>query len=94
MTPQLYTFSKNIRTFFGQHHAVIFATAIGLLLSLAIFSLYEVLVLPTSEPTTQSSVVDKFDQKTIDKIKTLHDSSNGTSSVTLPSPRPNPFVEP
>lgn len=93
MTPQVYMLLKNIRSFLGLHHAVIFVSIIGLLLPYAAYSLYDVIASPPSVTNTPTSAIDEFDQDTINKIKSLRDSSSGDTSVTLPSPRPNPFVE-
>lgn len=93
MTPQIYTFSKSIREFFSLHHAVIFVMAAGLLLSAAAYSLYETLVAQPPSTNTPTNTIGTFDQATVDKIKTLKDSGTQKTSVTLPSPRPNPFTE-
>ncbi|USN96797.1 MAG: hypothetical protein H6797_01170 [Candidatus Nomurabacteria bacterium] len=93
MTPQLYTLTKAIRTFFVQHHTVIVVSAIGLLLSYATFTLYQI-TLGQPEPTNvPTSTIDKFDEDTVNKIKALRDSGNDKTTLKLPSPRPNPFVE-
>lgn len=92
MTPQLYTITKGLRSFLGLHHLVIFISIVGLLLSYAAYSLYEVIASPP-EADVPSSTIDVFDQETINKIKKLQDSSTGSTTVTLPYPRSNPFVE-
>jgi len=93
MSPQIYRFFKNARSFFGLHHTVIFITIVGLLLSLTVYSLYEVIIAPPEVSNTTNDQIDRFDKNTIGKIKDLRDSNTGDTSVTLPSTRPNPFVE-
>jgi hypothetical protein len=92
MTPQLYRFVDSTRVFFGRHHPVIFFAALGLGLAAAVFALYQVLMI-TATPPVATGTITGFDEKTVQKIKQLHDSSNTNTTITLPSPRPNPFVE-
>lgn len=93
MTPQLYLFTKSIRSFFAHHHLVMFVAAVGLLLSYAAYSLYEVVITPAVSDVPRSQI-DVFDEDTIKKINTLQDSGSLLGAeLTLPSPRPNPFVE-
>lgn len=93
MTPQLFSFVNSVRRFFGRHHPVVFISVISLLMAIAIFLLYQVFASTNSPQPENSSTISDFDQKTIDKIKTLHDSSSADTTITLPSPRSNPFVE-
>lgn len=93
MTQQLYAALAAIRTFLGRHHPVLFISTLCLLLAIAVFSLYEVLTLTASDPIKATSTVSGFDEKTVQKIKGLHDSTDTDDSVNLPSSRPNPFVE-
>lgn len=93
MTPQLYSIAAIVRRFFGRHHPIIFILIIGILFAIAIFTLYQIFILAATPTTNGSNTIGSFDQATIDKIKQLHDSSNANTTITLPSPRPNPFVE-
>lgn len=83
-----------LKHFMSKHHFVVFITVGGLLLALAVYALYDVLVnagqMVTDTPTSSTT---QFDQKTIDRIKNLHDSNDRSDSLTFPSPRANPFVE-
>jgi hypothetical protein len=90
MTPQLYQLVGSARVFFGRHHPVIFFAILGLSLAAAVFTLYQVLPATSSGVT---STITGFDEATVQKIKQLHDSGTTNTTITLPSPRPNPFVE-
>lgn len=92
MTPKVFMFTGKIRTFFGRHHPIVFIAVTGLLLAVALLALYGVLT-STDASTTTSSSIGGFDEKTADKIKALRASDSGNATITLPSPRPNPFVE-
>lgn len=93
MTPQLYLFLKSIRSFFAHHHLVMFVAVVGLLLSYAAYSLYDVVINPEL-PEAPKSQIDVFDEDTIKKINELQDNGSLTGTdLVLPSPRPNPFVE-
>ena len=94
MSPQLYMYGKKISRFFEKHHPVIFISILTLLLGAAIYSLDQVLVASSdTSDMTNSSTVSDFDQKTIDKIKQLHISSDGGEQLIFPSERANPFAE-
>lgn len=94
MTPQIYIAIANVRNILKKHHAFMFVVFIGLLLVFAVFSLYQVLSTSLVDSASANSTIDEFDQKTVDKIKNLHDSSDQTeSSLVFPQPRPNPFDE-
>ena len=93
MTPQLYSVAASVRRFFGRHHPIIFILIISLLFAVAIFTLYQIFIIAATPTTNGSDTIGGFDQTTINKIKELHDSSNADTTITLPSPRPNPFVE-
>ncbi len=93
MTPQIYSLVASVRRFFGRHHAIIFIVIVSLLFAVAIFTLYQIFIIAATPTTNGNSTIGGFNQKTIDQIKELHDSSNANTTITLPSPRPNPFVE-
>jgi hypothetical protein len=94
MTPQVYLFVTSAKRFFKHHHPVIFISFIGILLAAAVAMLYWVLVIGFSNEGTNVTNIGSFDQKTVDKIKNLHNSSDPNGSpLVLPSPRSNPFVE-
>lgn len=94
MTPQLYLAVAKSRDFLKHHHPVIFISALGLLLAFSIFSLYEVLSITFLDPTSLQSAIQPFDKKTVTKIEQLHVANDSDEdSLTLPSPRVNPFVE-
>jgi len=93
MTPQLYSIGQQVQKFFVKHHSVVFIAFISLFTAISIYVAYQVVQTvfePTAPPT---STINGFDQKTIEKIKTLNDSNSGSVSIQLPSPRPNPFAE-
>jgi hypothetical protein len=93
MNADFYLVSKKITVFIRKHHAVIFITPLCIFLSIAIYFLYLVIQTTLTPSIAPASTIGSFDQKTIDKIKNLHDSTNSPTTVALPSPRPNPFVE-
>lgn len=85
---------RPLRLFFAKHHAVLFLSCIFLLLALAVYLLYAAIIEANNTVTTNNiETVGKFDQATIDKIKTLHASGDPSDQLTFPSPRSNPFSE-
>lgn len=82
-----------LKSFLAKHHPVLFISLITLLLAAAVYTLYDVVANATAPVEDATSTIVKFDQKTIDKIKELHDSSDTVEKLDLPSPRSNPFVE-
>jgi hypothetical protein len=93
MTVELYRLQKQLLAFLGRYHAVMFIASVSLILAYATFLLYQVVQTTSVQPDITKSSIAGFNQKTIDKIKNLHDSSATSSTVTLPSPRSNPFSE-
>lgn len=93
MNNQLAPILNPLKKIISDHHAFIFIVMTCLLLALAIYSLYDVLTLSTSTTTNVTSTIGNFDQKTIEKIKSLHDSNDAPSTLVFPKPRSNPFVE-
>lgn len=94
MTPQFYLFLDGFKKFIGRHHPVIFITSICLALAACVGLLYWVLVLTGVDESTTASTITSFDKETIERIKNLNISTNSAeATITLPSPRPNPFVE-
>lgn len=94
MNSQLSTFFEPVQKIFSKHHFIIFAVISSVALGAAVYSLYDAIQASSAvTDTSLNSTIQGFDQDTIDSIKKLHDSSDTTQSLTLPSPRPNPFVE-
>lgn len=93
MNTQLSVLLEPLRKLISKQHLFLFIVISCILFSIAIYSLYQVLTIANTPHETPASTIQGFDQRTIDQIKNLRDSSNATDTVTLPSPRPNPFVE-
>lgn len=94
MSPQLYTYVRSFNKFIGQHHAVIFISALCLTVGIAVLSLYQVLNISSDSTNTAStSTIQGFDTETADKIKQLRISSETGDSLQFPSPRTTPFAE-
>lgn len=98
MTAQTSSFSaslKPLQTFFEKHHAVLFLSAIALLLAAAVFLLYTAVINASSTTAVTNSIetMSEFDQTTIDKIKKLHASGDPSDQLVFPTPRANPFTE-
>lgn len=93
MTPELFAIGRQIQGFLKKHHAVLYLSFVGLFLAASIYYMYQVIQTTFTPPAVTSSTISDFNQKTIDKIKSLQDSGSGAASVQLPSPRPNPFAE-
>lgn len=92
MTPQLYALRATARTFLLRYHASLFIVSIFILLIVAASSLY--LITTTSTTTTAAdNIVTGFNQKTVDQIRNLRDSTDSPDKLVFPSPRSNPFVE-
>jgi len=91
---QLTIYLLPLRSFLQKHHPVLFIATVILFLAYIVFSLYEVTELtePSAGSSNTSSIAG-FDQATVEKIKNLHSSTDGNDTLTLPSPRANPFVE-
>jgi len=92
MTPELYKFGKQLSNGLKTHHVVLFISTLCILLSIGIFVMYQTTQSTFTIPNVTTSTITDFNQKTIQEIKDLHDSTTKTT-VTLPSPRPNPFTE-
>lgn len=94
MTPQLYQLLASMRTFLKKHHAILFISLLGLIVAVAVIALYQALTVAFEKPVSTSSTIQTFDQKTVERIKNLHNSSdNSATALVLPSPRSNPFSE-
>lgn len=94
MTPQFYLYIDGFKKFISRHHPVIFITSISLALAACVGLLYWVLVLTGVDESATTSTITSFDKETIERIKNLNISTNSAgATITLPSPRPNPFVE-
>ena len=94
MTPQLYLFLKKFQRFIGHHHPIIFFIIITLLLSVAIFSLYQIFTTSFAKSTETAPTIGSFDKKTIERIRSLQTSSNSSDeTLVFPTPRSNPFNE-
>lgn len=94
MISQLGLIADNFLIFMKKNHGIIFFSIVALFQGIAIFSLYQVLSITLDAPVDTNSTIQPFDQKTVDKIKRLHDSSDaGSETITLPSPRLSPFGE-
>lgn len=93
MTPELYEYSKKIKTFFGKHHAILYVIFAGIFMSIIVYILYQIFVTASTPAETKPLTIGNFDKKTINEVKKLQDSKNATYNYTLPSPRPSPFVE-
>ena len=94
MTQNLYTLLNPLRAFVQRHHPIMFISFVGLSLAIGILSLYDVLTVTFETPDASQSTISSFDQRTVDKIKNLHDSSNSTvNTLVFPTPRANPFIE-
>ncbi len=64
-------------------------------LAIAVLMLDKILQNPSASTNSSNNSVDTttFDQATIDRLKQLHSSSDGTGTFSLPSGRVNPFSE-
>ena len=94
MTAELYHYLRAFSKFMSKYHAIIFFSFVSMLIALGVLFLYLILESTFSPAPLAGDNIGSFDQTTINRIKNLNDSSNGqNATVTLPSPRPNPFVE-
>ena len=92
MTIDFYAINKKVIAFFARYHMITFILLACTLLAVAIYLLFAIIESTTTAPKDANSTITGFDQKTIDKIKNLRDSSNA-SELQLPSGRKNPFSE-
>jgi len=94
MTPEIYHYLRQTSKFIGRYHAIIFFSAVTIIVGATVFLLYLVLETTFTPPQVAGDSIGNFDQATINRIKSLNDSSSSqNSTVTLPPSRPNPFVE-
>lgn len=81
---------------FKQYHTTIITVIVALLLSLAIFRLYQIVIISAEKGVEGYSPTSKangtFDQKTIDKIDNLKTPDQNGAPLKLPA-RQSPFVE-
>ncbi|MGH7196798.1 MAG: hypothetical protein ACREGJ_03480 [Candidatus Saccharimonadales bacterium] len=80
------------------HHYFVFLLLLLLGLTLAVYQVNQILSMPTDENYRQeklsSGLKVRFDQDTIEKVKSLQKSSEqATGSEPLPAGRINPFAE-
>lgn len=94
MQLELYAINKKLSELLGRYHMILFILLASISLIVAIFLLYQsVNAASDTSSEIDNSALTSFDQKTIDKIKDLQDSSNGNAELQLPTPRANPFFE-
>ncbi len=85
---------KQIKKTISKHHSFIFIIVACLGLAAVIYSLYDVMNMADTNSVSTTSSISGFDQATIEKIKTLHVSSDTSGSkVNLPCPRQAIFTE-
>lgn len=85
---------RPVHKFLSKHHPVIFICFIAILLSIAVYSLYDVMkAAEVPSDSTATTTATQFDEKTIDRIKKLHNSSDTSDALTFPTSRFNPLVE-
>lgn len=79
-----------------QYHATIVTVIIAVLISIAVFRLYQIVTISFETgvngyaPTPKAS--SNFDQKTIERIDDLKSINDSNSALVFPN-RPSPFVE-
>jgi hypothetical protein len=94
MSPQLYLMIANFRGFIKRHHAIVYISLLSFVVAFSIVALFQALTAAFEKPINTESSIQGFDQKTVDRIKNLHNSADSsTSTLVLPSPRANPFSE-
>lgn len=98
MDISLTALTNPLKHFVDRYHPTIFFAIIGLLLAAAVFLLYLVLQIPNSPsdnaaaPTISSNFSNQ-EKETIKQIQELRESTESATTLSLPTPRSNPFVE-
>ena len=78
----------------GKFRLTIFIVVVVGGLALAVITLDGILQNPSSDGSVKSQVdTTTFDQVTIDRLKQLHTSTDGSGAYVVPSGRINPFSE-
>lgn len=85
--------TRPFSTFIRRFHLLIFFVAIVACLSVAIVLLNETLTESSDETYTSSINAGSIDQATLQKIQSLHPSSQPSAAPSLPPGRVNPFSE-
>lgn len=96
MDKSLQQLTKPTVTTFKQHHATIAIVILAIIVGLAVFSLYQVVMISSQAgvdgyvPTAKAN--GNFDKKTIERIEGLKTASEGSDQLQFPA-RVSPFVE-
>lgn len=86
-------FSKPIGAFFQRFHLLLFFILIVGCLAAAIILINKMLTEGSEGEYTSSIGAGTIDQATLERIQSLHPSSQPTEAPTLPAGRVNPFAE-
>lgn len=87
------SFLKPVGALFRRFHLLIFFVLIVGCLSVAIILINQTLTKAPSESYTSSINAGSIDQATLERIQSLHPSSQPSAAPTLPPGRSNPFSE-
>lgn len=96
MDQSLQQFFSPLAKAFRQYHTTIVIVVLSVVVGLAVFSLYQVIIVSTQvgvegyQPTVRTS--DSFDQPTIDRVENLRTSNETETPLQFPT-RQSPFVE-
>lgn len=87
------TFLKPLGVFFRRFHLLIFFVLIVGCLSVAVIMINQTLTVSSPDTYTSSIGAGSIDQATLERLQSLHPSSQPSPAPTLPSGRVNPFAE-
>lgn len=88
------TIKAGLAAFFGRFHLVLYVIFVVGGLAVAVFLIYQIILQATDVSTVDTQPASTFDQATIEKLESLHSSSENIQPLNLPeNQRVNPFVD-
>ena len=87
------TFLKPIGVLFRRFHMLLFFVIVAGCLAFAVVLLNETLTETAPDDYTSSINAGSIDQATLERIQSLHPSSQPSPAPTMPAGRVNPFAE-
>ena len=84
---------KPLGNFIKRFHLILFFILVAGLVAAAVLLINNALTEPSQEQYTSSINAGSIDQATLERIQSLHSSSQPTAAPALPEGRINPFAE-
>ena len=87
------TFVKRLSTFIQRFHLLIYFVFVASCLAIAVVMINKTLTESTAESYTSPINAGSIDQSTLERIQSLHQSSQQSAAPPLPAGRSNAFAE-